>query len=105
MVKACHRAGIEVVLEMPFEGDTPRILMESCLRHYMTEYHVDGFILNPDVTPADGVYRDPLLAGMKLLKHQTGFPECDAPLPEGRRGHGGRCDLLAAPSGRCGRLL
>ena len=73
MVKACHRAGIEVVLEMPFEGDTPRILMESCLRHYMTEYHVDGFILNPDVTPADGVYRDPLLAGMKLLKHQTGF--------------------------------
>lgn len=73
MVKACHKAGIEVILEMPFEGTTPRIYMEACLRHYMLEYHVDGFILNPDVTPVDGVYRDPMLQGMKLLKHQTGF--------------------------------
>ena len=73
MVKACHKAGIEVILEMPFEGNTPRILMEACLRHYMLEYHVDGFILNPDVTPVEGVYSDPMLRGLKLLKHQTGF--------------------------------
>ena len=73
MVKACHRAGIEVVLEMPFEGNTPRIYMEACLRHYMLEYHVDGFILNPDVMPVEGVYSDPMLRGLKLLKHQTGF--------------------------------
>ncbi len=73
MVKACHRAGIEVVLEMPFEGNAPRIYMEACLRHYMLEYHVDGFILNPDVMPVEGVYSDPMLRGLKLLKHQTGF--------------------------------
>ena len=47
--------------------------MEACLRHYMLEYHVDGFILNPDVMPVEGVYSDPMLRGLKLLKHQTGF--------------------------------
>lgn len=73
MVKACHRAGIEVILEMPFEGSVRRIYMTDCLRHYMQEYHVDGFILNPEVTPVDGVYGDPMLSGLKLLKHQTGF--------------------------------
>lgn len=73
MVKACHKAGIEVILEMPFEGNVRKIYMMDCLRYYMQEYHVDGFILNPDVTPVDGVYGDPLLSGLKLLKHQTGF--------------------------------
>ena len=73
MVKKCHEAGIEVILEMPFEGGTSRILMEECLRSYMQEYHVDGFILNPDVTPTDGGYADPLLSGMKIFHHQTGF--------------------------------
>lgn len=73
MVRKCHEAGIEVILEMPFDGKTPRILMEECLRFYMLEYHVDGFILNPDVTPTDGCYADPLLSRMKLFHHQTGF--------------------------------
>ena len=58
---------------MPFEGGTSRILMEECLRWYMMEYHVDGFILNPDVTPTDGSYADPLLSKMKLFHHQAGF--------------------------------
>lgn len=73
MVRECHKAGIEVILEMPFEGGTSRILMEECLRWYMMEYHVDGFILNPDVTPTDGSYADPLLSKMKLFHHQAGF--------------------------------
>ena len=73
MVRECHKAGIEVILEMPFEGGTSRILMEECLRWYMMEYHVDGFILNPDVMPTHGSYADPLLSRMKLFHHQTGF--------------------------------
>ena len=45
MVKACHKAGIEVVLEMPFAEGTSRLLSEECLRFYVMEYHIDGFIL------------------------------------------------------------
>lgn len=73
MIKACHRAGIEVILEMAFEGGTPRILTEACLRHYVLEYHVDGFLLNPLTAPWDGIYEDPILNGVKILKHQTDF--------------------------------
>ena len=48
MVKACHNAGIEVVLEMPFaDGNFRSKTAAECLRFYMMEYHVDGFVVNP----------------------------------------------------------
>lgn len=73
MVKACHKAGIEVVLEMPFDNQIPKQLMEECLRYYMMEYHIDGFIVNPMVAPWEGIRQDPLLKKTKILHHQTGF--------------------------------
>lgn len=73
MVKACHREGIEVILEMPFDGATPKHMIEDCLRHYMMEYHVDGFILNPSVVPIEEVIQDPILKKTKILQHETGF--------------------------------
>ncbi len=42
MVKACHRAGIEVVLEMPFEAGISAQKAMECLKFYLLEYHVDG---------------------------------------------------------------
>lgn len=73
MVKACHKEGIEVVLEMPFDSLTPKQMMEECLRYYRIEYHVDGFILNPHVAPMESVRQDPLLKKTKIMHHQTGF--------------------------------
>lgn len=73
MVKACHKAGIEVVLEMPFTDNMPKQMMEECLRFYMMEYHIDGFILNPVVAPMEGIYADPILKETKIMKHETGF--------------------------------
>lgn len=73
MVKSCHQAGIEVVLEMPFTGETPKQMIEECLRYYRMEYHIDGFILNPLIAPMDGIYADPILKKTKLMIHQTGF--------------------------------
>ncbi len=73
MVKACHKAKIEVILEMPFVQDLPKQMIEECLRYYMMEYHIDGFILNPDIAPMDGIYADPILKDTKIMKHQTGF--------------------------------
>lgn len=73
MVKACHKEGIEVVLEMPFTGDTSKQLMEECLRYYCLEYHIDGFLLNPYVVPMDAIHADPILKHTKILVHDTGF--------------------------------
>lgn len=73
MIKACHRAGIEVVLEMPFDGGTSKQMMEECLRYYRMTYHVDGFILNPGIAPMDMIYADPILKKTKLLTHREDF--------------------------------
>lgn len=73
MVKACHKEGIEVVLEMPFTGDTSKQLMEECLRYYCLGYHIDGFLLNPYVAPMDAIHTDPILKHTKILVHDTGF--------------------------------
>ena len=73
MVKSCHREGIEVVLEMPFSGNVPKQMMEECLRYYMMEYHVDGFILNPSSAPMVGICAYPILKKTKIMVHQTGF--------------------------------
>ena len=73
MVKSCHREGIEVVLEMPFSGNVPKQMMEECLRYYMMDYHVDGFILNPSSAPMEGICADPILKKTKIMVHQTGF--------------------------------
>lgn len=75
MVKACHKAGIEVVLEMPFSGEASGQMMGECLRYYMMEYHIDGFILNPVLAPMEAIEADPVLKKTKIMKHQTGFQD------------------------------
>ena len=69
MVKACHEAGIEVVLEMPFEGNVSVMEAIECLRYYRMEYHVDGFILNPCLEASRAAFSDPALKDTKLLVH------------------------------------
>lgn len=73
MVKSCHKAGIEVVLEMPFaEGILPQTAVE-CLRYYKMEYHIDGFLINPYVVPWKAVILDPILKGTKIWKKDDWF--------------------------------
>ena len=73
MVRECHSAGIEVVLEMPFDaGISPQTVVE-CLRFYMFEYHIDGFVVNPYVVPWDILSMDPFLKDIKLMRKDDGF--------------------------------
>lgn len=73
MVRACHSAGIEVVLETPFAaGILPQMALD-CLRYYMLEYHIDGFVVNPYNVPWEMLTRDPLLKGVKIMKKEDGF--------------------------------
>ena len=73
MVNACHKAGIEVVLEMPFCTGADKMMMLECLRYYVMEYHIDGFILNPLVIPIESVHADPVLKKTKIMEHELGF--------------------------------
>ena len=73
MIKACHKNGIEVILEMPFgEEIIPQSVIE-CLRFYMLEYHVDGFVVNPYRIPWEMTTNDPYLRGVKLLRKEEIF--------------------------------
>lgn len=73
MVKECHRAGIEVVLEMPFTDDVSAHTALECLRFYMLEYHVDGFVVNPYSVPWEMLNEDPLLKDIKLMRKDDAF--------------------------------
>ncbi|MEF9941294.1 MAG: alpha-amylase family glycosyl hydrolase [Lachnospiraceae bacterium] len=73
MVKACHQAQIEVVLELPFTQETAPQKIEECLRYYRINFHIDGFILNPEYVPMRGVKEDPILSTTKIMKNQDGF--------------------------------
>ena len=73
MIKECHKAGIEVVLEMPFtEKDLPQDIL-ACLRFYMLEYHIDGFVVNPYRVSWEMLVNDPYLKGIKILRKEDRF--------------------------------
>ena len=73
MVRACHEAGIEVVLEMPFAQETDFWLAQQCLHYYVVEYHVDGFVLNPWHVSLECLRRDPLLKKTKFYQKDETF--------------------------------
>ena len=73
MVRECHKAGIEVVLEMPFTSDTAPQTALECLRFYMMEYHIDGFVVNPYTVPWDMLSNDPFLKDIKLIRKDDEF--------------------------------
>ncbi|MDD3403179.1 MAG: alpha-amylase family glycosyl hydrolase [Hespellia sp.] len=73
MIKNCHQSGIEVVLYFPFEEGVHAQLAERCLEYYVTEYHVDGFILNPYNVPIQSIQQNALLTGTKIMRKEEFF--------------------------------
>lgn len=73
MIKACHKNGIEVVLYLPFTDKASKQLIEECLRYYVMEYHIDGFILNPYNAPMSSILSDPILKKTKILEYKDDF--------------------------------
>lgn len=67
LVKQFHAQGIEVLLDIYFAPGTNLHLMTDCLRHWVMNYHIDGFRVNQEVMPAISMVSDPILAGVKLL--------------------------------------
>lgn len=67
MVKALHREGIEVILEMFFPYDAGINMICDCVRHWIVEYHIDGIHLNCSDAVLETVANDPLLSRVKMF--------------------------------------
>lgn len=67
MVKALHRAGIEVIVEMYFPNDAGINMICDCVRFWIVEYHIDGIHLNCSDAALQSVANDPLLSRVKMF--------------------------------------
>jgi glycogen operon protein len=65
LVKALHQAGIELVLEMYFDGRQSQTYVLNAVRYWVREYHIDGVHLTGDA-PVHLLARDPYLADTKM---------------------------------------
>lgn len=66
MVKALHKAGIELIMQMFFPKNTKAGLIVDALRYWYIEYHVDGFHVMGENLPQDSIISDNILADAKL---------------------------------------
>lgn len=67
MVKALHKADIEVLMQFYFPPQEKSGEIADILRFWIDEYHIDGFRLLGTRLPAASLATDPLLAGTKLI--------------------------------------
>ncbi len=67
MVKALHKEGIEVIVEMYFPYDAGINMICDCVRHWIVEYHIDGIHLNCSDAVLESVANDPLLSRVKMF--------------------------------------
>ena len=73
LVRSLHEAGIEIIIEMPFNNGVSQGFMLECLRFWSREYHVDGFIINPSLCNLEMLQKDSQLSGVKILFKQDDF--------------------------------
>ncbi|MCR5602859.1 MAG: hypothetical protein K6G27_04050 [Lachnospiraceae bacterium] len=66
MVKALHRAGIEVVMQFYFPEEINRNLVMDCLIFWQSEYHIDGFHIFGNRLPLDLIATTPRLTETKI---------------------------------------
>jgi len=67
LVKALHKAGIELILEFYFPKGTKANLILECIRYWVLEYHIDGVHVNSNGTPVEVLAQDPLLTHTKIM--------------------------------------
>lgn len=66
MVKALHRAGLELIVELYFDGQEALSYVLDAVRFWAGEYHVDGVRL-VGYAPKRLLSQDPYLSSLKLL--------------------------------------
>lgn len=66
MVKEIHKSGMNLFMDMHFVNKSPEFMLR-CLRYYVIEYHIDGFLVNSDVVSKEWIDEDPVLRQCKFL--------------------------------------
>ncbi len=85
LVKSLHAAGLELIVELFFQGNENPAFVLDVARYWVTEFHLDGLHLTGNV-PAELIARDPYLSGIKLLTtnwYQTEGRACLADCHDG----------------------
>ena len=67
MVKALHRAGIELIMQFYFPPKIKQAHILEVVRHWVLEYHVDGFHLMGVRVPMALLATEPMLGNTKLF--------------------------------------
>lgn len=66
MVKALHENGIELVMEMYFDRESPAMILD-CMRYWVTQYHIDGIHFYGPEAALEAAAADPLLSETKII--------------------------------------
>ena len=72
LVRALHRAGIEIILQLYFPLKYDPCYIQRVVHHWVTQYHVDGFHLVGMKIPRSLLALDPMLARTKLIMEEPG---------------------------------
>lgn len=80
MVRALHKAGLECVMEMNFDGQTNPNFIVDVLRYWVKEYHVDGFHLLCSPVAVASVISDVLLRRSKIFAQDFPSPAWEQPV-------------------------
>ena len=76
LVRAFHKAGIEVLMEFSFPDNVSAGFVSDVLRFWVSEYHIDGFRFINMPVPDFCISKDPYLANTKLIA--SGWDETKA---------------------------
>lgn len=72
MVKAFHRAGIEVLMQMYFPQGIRQDFIREVIHFWVEEYHIDGFLVQGHRIPQMLLKQDPMLSKTKLIFENRG---------------------------------
>ena len=67
LIREMHEQGLELVMEIHFAPEQGSGSMAEILRHWVMEYHVDGFKLLGAALPIEEIVKDPYLSRTKLF--------------------------------------
>ena len=66
-VREMHKAGIEIIMQLYFPDNIKSGMIQDVIRHWVMNYHIDGFHLKGNKIPISLLATDPLFANTKLL--------------------------------------
>lgn len=87
LVRALHKAGIELILEFYFPEDTAPHLIMDCIRYWVENYHIDGIHINRSAISMKALVMDPELKSVKIFTEYFEESELFEETKEAKRRH------------------